>query len=192
MPDSQVIWTVVGTGVQATGSSSSIPSGALGVGDYTLRVVADDGFDQSEDSIDFSVSECTGSCPVAAIISPGQVVIATSTRDEEGRVYADIDFEGFATDAEDGELAGRFNDGLMTWTTINARGESSSICTPFFVSPPLVQVEREIRCDAFTTRFYLDETTAGGTQYVVTMEVTDSDGNRASDSVMVTLRFDLI
>lgn len=188
---SQISWSITGNGFTATGKNAIIPAGQLPIGEYTLRLVADDGTDSAEDSVSFSVTECTGSCPTVAILSPGDTVIRTATLDDEGRAYAEVDFEGFATDEEDGEFAGRVDNGPMLWSAVNALGRVSQICTPLRLEPPLVPVTREQACKTFSSRLYLGASNADE-NYIITLEVTDSDGNRAATSVSVTLVYDLI
>jgi len=192
LEDSQISWSIDGNSYRGTGSSATIPVGQLPLGDYTLRLVADDGTDTTEETVNFSVVECTGSCPTAAIISPnGDINIRTSLIDDEGRIYADVDFEGFATDDEDGDFAGRLNDGPMRWTAVNEEGLVTNICTPTEIGPPLSPVVVIQACDSFTTRLYLGLSELSQ-RYVIELEVTDSDGNLVTDSVAVTLEYDLI
>lgn len=189
---SQVRWSIAGNSFSATGKNASIPAGTLGLGTYTLTVLADDGTDTAEDSVTFSVTECAGSCPTVAILAPGDAVIRTQTVDDEGNLYADVTFAAVASDDEDGDFAGRVGDGPITWNSVNEDGSTTNICTPFRLEPPLVPVPTEQVCDSFTTRYYLRNDSASTDRHVITAEVTDSDGNRATDSIVITLVFDLI
>jgi hypothetical protein len=189
---SQIRWSVTGNGFTTTGSNTSIPAGRLGIGTYTLTLVADDGEDLVEESVNFSVTECTGSCPSASITTPGDSVFRTNTRDDQDRIYVDISFSGVGMDAEDGNFAGRVNDGPISWTSVNEDGNVSNICTPFRLEPPLVPSVQEQTCDTFTTRYYLNEDSSSTNQHIVTMQVIDNDGNRATDSIVITIEFALL
>lgn len=119
-------------------------------------------------------------------------MIRTSSRDDNDRIFADITFTGVAVDTEDGTFSGRVDDGPMRWTSTNEDGNVTNICTPIRLAPPLVAVEREQACDSFTTRFLLSEDANSTNQHLITLEVTDSDGNRSTDTIVVVLEFELI
>jgi len=192
LADSQIRWSLSGNGFTATGANASIPAGRLGVGTYTLTMLADDGTDSAQESVTFSITPCTGSCPSASIIAPGNTVIRTSSRDDNDRIFVDVTFTGVAVDSEDGTFSGRVGDGPMRWTSTNEDGNVTNICTPIRLAPPLVPVETEQVCDSFTARFLLSDDINSTNQHLITLEVTDSDGNRSTDTIIVVLEFDLI
>ena len=178
LEDSRVGWSIAGVSFSAAGHTASIPAGLLAPGSYSVTFTGNDGEASASDSVDIEVTACTANCPTASIVRPARnAVIDANTYDAKtNSYYVTVTFEGVASDLEDGTLGGK----KMYWTSVSDTGARSGLCTP------LTYERVDIGCDTFSTKLY--GSGGSGTTYSITLEVGDSDGNTASDTITIIVR----
>jgi hypothetical protein len=170
LADSQVRWYLDGVDLSVTGHRAT-HTFDLAEGPHTLTVRGTDGSLFGEHSIQLVGAGATDDLPpTVQIIRPGQgdSFLANEFDDSRDQYYADVVFEGRATDPEDGEM-GQADD--LQWTIRRTDGP--------------IEVTAN-RSTGIIARLYLARE-ANSTAYVVRFSATDSAGNTRWHEITVSV-----
>ncbi|MGK0617415.1 M12 family metallopeptidase [Meiothermus cerbereus] len=177
LPNSAVSWRVGAGAPFATGkevSRSFSPAGS-----YTVTVTASDADGGTASApVNLTVVNCTNNPPTASITNPASDLDVTPSTSDANGFYYQITLQGNATDPEDGPLSGA----SLVWTTNRADVQPGGPSTG----------DQDLGTGTSVTNVRLYTTCAmpyfGTVVHRITLTATDSAGNRASRTRLITVR----
>lgn len=168
LSNSAVFWRVDDVTI-GTGHSRVIPANSLSTGLHQIAFYGDNGVSEASDSITIQVlSDPADVPPSVQIDAPanGASIFADNYDESRDQWYYVIPAWGSAQDPEDGNLPWD----AFVWKAQAAGGSIETVGT------------------GWSAQFRLYATQSFGTDYTITLEVTDSAGNVSSTSVEVTIQ----